>query len=115
LRRSADDGTVVGAVKKVEAVMRASNVRRSEVVMTDDSNDVILFVTERFERRLAEEGGKLRVEMATEFGKVRTEMALGFGGLRAEMIDRNHALLKWILGIGITQTAALAGLLNLWR
>lgn len=94
--------------------------------MTDSDNDVIVSVTERFERRLADENGKLRVDMATEFGKVRTEMATGFGkvrnematgfgALRAEMIDRNAALLRWILVFGVTQTAAVVGLVKLWR
>lgn len=105
--------------------------------MTDSDNDVIMIVTERFERRLADENGKLRVDMATEFGKVRTEMftefgkvraemasefgkvrgemATGFGALRAEMIDRNAALLRWILVFGVTQTAAVVGLVTLWR
>ncbi|MEO8681420.1 MAG: hypothetical protein ABI665_20395 [Vicinamibacterales bacterium] len=72
--------------------------------MTDDDNDVILIVTERFERRLSEETGQIRVEMAN-----------GFGQLRAEMIERNADLLKWILIFGISQTAAIAGLLRLWR
>lgn len=94
--------------------------------MTDSDNDVIVIVTERFERRLADENGKLRVDMAsefgrvrtdmaTEFGKVRSEMATGFGALRAEMIDRNAALLRWILVFGVTQTAAVVGLVTLWR
>ncbi len=85
-------------------------------------SDVIVIVTERFERRLSDETGKLRVEMATEFGKVRAEMAAGFGSLRtemaqlrAEMIERNGELLKWILIFGITQTAAVVGLVRLWR
>jgi hypothetical protein len=112
--------------------------------VTDNDNDVIVIVTERFERRLSDETGKLRVEMATEFGKVRAEtatefgkvraematefgkvraeIAAGFGGLRtelaqlrAEMIERNGDLLKWILVFGITQTAAIVGLIRLWR
>jgi hypothetical protein len=94
--------------------------------MVDNSDEVIQLVTERFERRMAEENGKLRVEMATEFGKVRSEMATefgkvrsemaaGFGGLRAEMIDRNAELLKWGLLFGVTQTAALAGVMALLR
>ena len=45
---------------------------------------VIERVTERFERRLAQECGQLRVEMVQ-----------GFGSLRAEMIERNAELLKW--------------------
>lgn len=83
--------------------------------MVDDTDDVIQIVTERFERRLAEENGKLRVEMATEFGKLRVEMAAGFGGLRAEMSDRNAEMLKWGLLFGATQTAALAGVIALLR
>jgi hypothetical protein len=83
--------------------------------MVDNTDDVIQIVTERFERRLAEENGKLRVEMATEFGNVRAEMAAGFGGLRAEMIDRNAELLKWGLVFGATQTATLAGVIVLLR
>jgi hypothetical protein len=89
--------------------MYARNAQRAEAVMTDDPNDVIMIVTDRFERRLTEESshlridmtnelgkvradmasesGKLRAEMAHEFGKVRTEMATGFGAVRAEMAD----------------------------
>jgi hypothetical protein len=94
--------------------------------MGDSDNDVIVIVTERFERRLSEETGKLRtdmatefgrvrVDMATEFGKMRAEVATGFGMLRAEMIDRNAALLRWMLLFGVTQTAAVVGLVRLWK
>ncbi len=95
--------------------MYARHAQRSGAVMVDDTDDVIQIVTERFERRLAEENGKLRVEMATEFGKLRVEMATGFGGLRAEMSDRNAEMLKWGLLFGATQTAALAGVMALLR
>ena len=117
--------------------MYARHVQRAGAVMVDNSDDVIQLVTERFERRMAEENGKLRVEMASEFGKlrvematelgqvraematefgtVRAEMAAGFGGLRSEMIDRNAELLKWGLLFGATQTAALAGVIALLR
>ena len=100
-------------------------------------DDPIPLVTERVERRLGEEcgrlrldmteqfgrvradmateNGKLRAEMATEFGKVRTEMAQGFGELRAEMITRNADLLKWLLVFFAAQTTAIAALLKLFR
>ena len=68
--------------------------------MDERDNDVVMIVTERFERRLAEESGNTRVEMAQ-----------GFGALRAEIIDRNAALLKWLLVYGATQIAAIA----FWR
>jgi len=79
--------------------------------MNDSDNDVIVFVTERFERRLTEESSQLRVEMANGFGEIRTEIAQ----LRAEMIDRNADLLKWGLVFGATQTAAIAGVVSLLR
>lgn len=98
--------------------MYANTLRRGSPVMTDHDDDVIRLATERFERRLAEDNAKLRVEMATEFGRsraetheLRAEMKEGFGALRAEMIDRNAELLKWALIFGATQTAALTGVI----
>ena len=90
----------------------------------DDEPNAI--VSERFERRLSEECGQMRVEMTqlrgelrTEMaqlrGEMRSEMAKGFGGLRAEMIDRNATLLKWLLLYAVTQTAAIAALFRLFR
>ena len=79
--------------------------------MNDSVNDVIVIVTERFERRLSEETSQLRVEMATGFGEVRTQIAQ----LRAEMIDRNADRLKWGLVFGVTQTAAIAGIVAVLR
>lgn len=83
--------------------------------MTEHDNDIILLVTERFERRISEENGKLRVEMATEFGRLNATMATGFGTLRAEMIDRNAAMLRWLLIFGVTQTAAVVGLVQIMK
>ena len=100
-------------------------------------DDPMPLVTERFERRLGEEcgrlrldmteqfgkvradmatdNGRLRAEIATEFGKVRTEMADGFGVVRADMISRNADLLKWLLVFFAAQTTAIAALLRLLR
>lgn len=102
--------------------------------MNDSNQEILTIATDRFERRLAEENGKVRVEMATEFGKLRADMAAesgalrvqmatehgalrstmeaGFGTLRAEMIDRNAAMLRWLLLFGVTQTAAIVGFLQ---
>ena len=71
--------------------------------MPEPEDRLIDRVTERFERRLAEECGKLRVEMAH-----------GFGSLRAEMIERNAELLKWGLIYAITLAGVIAGLLALF-
>lgn len=95
--------------------MERGNAAMAWMHMTDHDNDVILIVTEKFERRLSEENGKLRVEIANELGKLNTTMAGGFGSLRAEMIDRNAAMLRWLLIFGVTQSAALVGLMQLIR
>jgi hypothetical protein len=81
--------------------------------MTSSDSDPVEFVTERFERRLADEAGKLRVEMATGFGQLRADMAQMGGALQSEMIDRNAELFKWGLLFGATQVAALAGIIAL--
>ena len=105
--------------------------------MTDHDDVTLQVVTERFERRLAEERGELRVEMANlggelrvemanlagslrsgmseGFGELRTEMSDGFGKLRTEMSARNSELLKWGLIFGATQTGALAAVIAVLR
>jgi hypothetical protein len=83
--------------------------------MNEHDESLLQTATARFERRLAEETGTLRVEMATGFGALRTEMAAGMGALRAEMIERNHELLNWALVFWATQIAAVAALLALFR
>ena len=84
-------------------------------VMTEHDDEMLDRATERFERRLAEECGTLRVEIASLNGSLRTEMAQGFGALRSEMIHRNAELLKWGLVYAVTQTGVVAALLALFR
>lgn len=84
--------------------MYGRNANRALSTMTNSDSDAVVIVTERFERRLAEEFGKLRVEFAT-----------AIGSLRAEMVERNAELLKWMLIFGVTQTAAIVSLIKLWR
>jgi hypothetical protein len=58
-------------------------------------DDVMLIVTERFERRLSEEIGKLRIDVVEQLAITR------------------HELLKWSFLFWIGQVAAVAGLLAL--
>ena len=83
--------------------------------MNGPEDQLIERVTDRYERRLAEECGKLRVEIASGNGSLRVEIAQGFGALRAEMIDRNATLLNWLLVYAVTQIAAIGALLRLFR
>lgn len=74
-------------------------------VMTDHDDAIVQVVSERFERRLAEECGELRVDMATEFGKVRVDMATEFGKVRAEMAD-GHGELRAEMAAGFGRLRA---------
>ena len=61
---------------------------------------------ERFERRLAEEIGALRVDMAKEFASLRVEMAKEFAETRV-------GLLKWSFVFWIGQFAAISAMMAL--
>ena len=91
-------------------------------VMNERDESILQTATDRFERRLAEETGKLRVDMANGFGDLRAAIANGDGSLRAEMgslraelIERNHQLLKWALVLWVTGIAAIGALMTLLR
>src|SRR6185312_6152066 len=100
-------------------------------------DDVLAVAGERFERRLAEEIGALRidmakefaavrVDMAKEFAAVRSEMATQFAGVRSEMaaefsnvrretavgLAQSHAdLLKWSFLFWVGQVAAMGAMM----
>jgi hypothetical protein len=100
-----DDGTVV--VRKWsrnEEPMSRRSALAALQTMPEPEEQLIERVTDRFERRMAEECGKVRVEMAH-----------GFGTLRAEMIERNAELLKWGLVYAITQAGVVAALFAVFR
>ena len=77
--------------------MPRSTALRVVEPMADD--DQTRLAVERFERRLVEEVGGVRLEVSA---------------LRAEMIDRNADLLKWLLAFFVAQTA-VAALMALFR
>jgi len=95
--------------------------------MAHDENENAMLV-ERVERRLTEECGKVRVEMAQLRGELKTDMAelrgdmrelraemrADMSDLRAEMVRGNTAMLKWLLVFFVSQTAALAAILRLF-
>jgi hypothetical protein len=76
--------------------MALHSIKHSDLI--DGEVDVVTF--ERLERRLTEEAGAVRLDIA---------------GLRAEMIDRQSDQMKWLLGFFIAQTTALSALLALLR
>ncbi|HKY20880.1 MAG TPA: hypothetical protein VJM31_06645 [Vicinamibacterales bacterium] len=89
-------------------------------VFVDDAgrqwkDDVLAITGERFERRLGEEIGALRVDMAKEFAAVRVETAREFAAirveLRADLATMRVSLLKWSFLFWIGQFAAISGMM----
>jgi len=66
----------------------------------NDKKEILEVVEERFERRLAEELGKVRMDMTEGMSKLRTEMA----DLRANLV-------QWMFLFWIGQIGVLTGIL----
>ena len=78
-----------------------------EGVQDEWESDVMDTSAHRYERRLAEETSKLRVEMTQGFAAIRQELATGLAALRQEiakghvelrtaMTDQKFEILKWV-------------------
>jgi hypothetical protein len=63
-------------------------------------DELSVVTLERLERRVGDESGKLRLDIAN---------------LRTEVVSRSTEQLKWLLVFFVAQTAALAGLLSALR
>jgi hypothetical protein len=78
-------------------------------------DNVLSISGERFDRRLAQEIGHLRVDMAKEFAAVRCEMAREFAAVRTEMAkgfaDVRTDVVKWAFLFWIGQFAATSGMM----
>jgi hypothetical protein len=54
-----------------------------------------------------------RVDLHQEIAALRSEMKLEFANVRREMAEMKTELIKWVLGIGFAQVAAIVALLRL--
>ena len=98
-------------------------------VLVDDAGrrwkeDVLVLVAERFDRRLGEEIGALRLDMAKEFAAVRVDTAKEFAAvrvemaamrtdLRSELAATRFSILKWSFLFWVGQLAAMTGIMAL--
>jgi hypothetical protein len=73
--------------------------------------DVVEIAASRFERRLAEETGKLRTEIAALRAEFRAELSSEVGGLRADMGAFEARITRWMFVFWIGQIGALLGIL----
>jgi hypothetical protein len=83
--------------------------------------EMLTIAAERFNHRLADEIGALRLDMAKEFAAVRVESAKEFAavrgemaamgaGLRTEMAETRFTMLKWAFLFWVGQVAATTGI-----
>ena len=88
--------------------------------MTDREQEQLLATaTDRFERRLAEEVGAVRVTIVEqdsvtrqEIAQLRVEMTEQFADARIHSEARHQELLKWALVFWVGQAAAVAGIVT---
>jgi len=104
----------------------ADGVAALAEVLASYKDDAVMLAGDRFERRLAEECGQLRAEMAAlrtdlkaEMSDLRTELKALRLELRAdfkvEVANVRADLLKWSFVFWVGQVAAVAGLVTVLR
>lgn len=81
-------------------------------VLEERDEVVISVVTERFERRLSEECGKLRYEIQALGSELRADFRVELANVRADFIK--WSFLFWI-GQAVTVVGTVAGLLVTFR
>lgn len=75
--------------------------------------EVLLIAADRFNHRLGEEIGALRLDMAKEFAAVRIETAKEFAAMRVELAAKQVNFLKWSFLFWVGQLAAMTGIMAL--
>ncbi len=76
-------------------------------------DEVLALAGERFDRKLGEELGALRLDMAKEFAAVRVEMAKEFAAVRGEMAETRFTMVKWAFVFWVGQLVAMTGIMTL--
>ncbi len=113
--------------ERLGAEATAGLLQLFETARQEWTADVTTTFVDRFERRLIEELGGLRVEivevrsglrseiaalrqeMATAIAAVRQEMTSGFAALRQEGLENRVELLKWCFAFWVGQVFAVGG------
>ncbi len=74
-------------------------------------DEKITSLEERFERRLSEEIGKVNERITLEIGKINERITAEIGGLRQDMERFRSELIKWMFIFWVGQIAVLGGLI----
>lgn len=75
-------------------------------------DEVLSIAADRFERSLAAELARSRVELARGFAGMRDEMQRGLGAVREELAANRIELLKWSFLFWVGQIVIMAGILS---
>ena len=76
-------------------------------------DEVLALAGEKFDRRLSEEIGALRLDMAKDFAAMRVECAKEFAAVRDEMAETRFTMLKWAFVFWVGQLVAMTGIMTL--
>ena len=76
-------------------------------------DEVLTLAAERFNNRLSEEIGALRLDMAKEFAAVRVGSAKEFAALRVELAAKQMDLVTWCFLFWVGQLVAMTGIMTL--
>jgi hypothetical protein len=83
-----------------------------EAVKREWTEDVVTLVSERFERRLAEEIGRCRSELLQELHESIAAVRAEIGTVRDEMANMRVEWLRWSFLFWLGQVAATATMLT---
>ncbi len=107
--------TAMSAVRALREKLGDDGMAELQMVVNNAGrqwkDDVLAIAGERFERRLAEEIGALRIDVAKEFAALRVEMAKEFAAVRREMAQSHAHLLKWSFLFWVGQVAAMGAMM----
>ena len=81
-------------------------------VLAVERTDIVTLVIDTFERRLAEECGRLRTDLRTEMVDLRLELGADF---KVEVANVRSDLIKWSLLFWIGQVIAVVSLASAFR
>ena len=76
-------------------------------------DEVLALAGERFDRRLSEEIGALRLDMAKNFAAMRVECAKEFAAVRGEMAEMRFTMVKWAFVFWVGELVAMTGIMTL--
>jgi gas vesicle protein len=77
----------------------------------NQKQDLMVYLEEKYERRLTEEIGKVNERLTEEIGKVNERITKEIAGVKTDLADTRADLIKWMFIFWMGQVIALVGIL----